>query len=290
MESPANGSTVISIQGFHWQGRGSKKKPSGLLVAGSEGDLEWRYNGTKRGANWFYDVDVLENGHFLVVQTNPDKTTTVYELDPDTGERVWTETLPITDTHDVDLINGDQLLVANMRNWNEKANRNDDRIFIYDRGSDEIVWQWYVREAFPADGGGTLRVDWSHVNDVDKIAEGRYLVSVRNFDQVVVVDRERGAIVERLGADNRYDILHEQHNPSYLISEDGRPTILVADSENDRILEYERRNGTWVRTWQLSGGLSWPRDADRLPNGNTLVVDSLHHRVLEVTPRGRIVW
>ncbi len=45
-----------------------------------------------------------------------------------------------------------------------------------------------------------------------------------------------------------------------------------------------------MRTWTLSGNLSWPRDADRLPNGNTLVTDTLNHRVIEVTPTGEVVW
>jgi hypothetical protein len=47
-----------------------------------------------------------------------------------------------------------------------------------------------------------------------------------------------------------------------------------------------------VWTLREAGGLrlQWPRDADRLPNGNTLVTDSLNRRVFEVTPEGRVVW
>jgi hypothetical protein len=58
-----------------------------------------------------------------------------------------------------------------------------------------------------------------------------------------------------------------------------------------RVVEYARvGEGEWRRTWTLTGNLNWPRDADRLPNGNTLVVDSMNHRVIEVTPTGEIVW
>ena len=65
----------------------------------------------------------------------------------------------------------------------------------------------------------------------------------------------------------------------------------MADSENDRVVEYARESeGEWRRTWELSGGFNWPRDADRLPNGNTLITDTLNQRVLEVTPRGEVVW
>ena len=71
--------------------------------------------------------------------------------------------------------------------------------------------------------------------------------------------------------------------------------MLVADSENDRVVEYARtdnpENGSeWELIWELSSGFNWPRDADRLPNGNTLVTDTLNHRVVEVTPTGKVVW
>ncbi|WP_433628554.1 aryl-sulfate sulfotransferase [Halomicrococcus sp. NG-SE-24] len=283
VESPANGTTVVSIQGFHFRGYANDRKPARLVAVGPKGTVQWVHDGTGFDATWFYDVDPLENGNLLVTSTAKGSTL-VYELDPQTGERVWTQRLPIHDTHDVDLINGDQLLVANMRVPNK-----GDRLFIYDMGDDEVVWRWQFDEHFPTSGGGGAG-DWTHVNDVDKIGEGRYLVSPRNFDQVIVVDRSTKEITMRLGSDDDHDVLYEQHNPQYLESESGNPTILVADSENDRVVEYARRNGTWTRTWTLSGGLNWPRDADRLPNGNTLVVDTMYQRVVEVTPKGEVVW
>ena len=36
--------------------------------------------------------------------------------------------------------------------------------------------------------------------------------------------------------------------------------------------------------------MQWPRDADRLPNGHTLVTDSNGNRVFEVNQQGEIVW
>ncbi|ESP89270.1 aryl-sulfate sulfotransferase [Candidatus Halobonum tyrrellensis] len=288
---PANGTTVVSIQGFHFEGQGSTKKPAGLVGVGPRGSTLWELDGTKRGATWFYDVDPLSNGNLLVVSTTP-LGTVVFELNPETRERVWEQQFDIRDTHDVDMLPNGNLLVANMRNWNESAGRSDDRLFVYNRTTDEVEWEWYFRNHYPASTDGGYAEDWSHVNDVDRIAEGRYLVSPRNFDQVIVVDRSTGEITERLGSDGNYDVLYEQHNPDWLVSESGDPTILVADSENDRVVEYALRDGEWTEVWEVGvgGGLSWPRDADRLPNGNTLITDSLNHRVIEVTPRGEIVW
>ncbi|EMA42445.1 arylsulfotransferase family protein [Halococcus saccharolyticus] len=294
VEQPANGSTIVSVQGFHFRGVGNAKKPARLASAGPRATTEWVYDGSKRNARWFYDVDPLSNGNLLVTSTVPNETV-VFELDPHTQKRVWTERFDAEDTHDVDLINGDQLLVANMREYNGSTGVSNDRLFVYDRGSDEIVWEWYFKNHFPNATDGGFSADWSHVNDVDKIGDGKYLASPRNFDQAIVIDRLTGNITMRLGRDGQLGTLFEQHNPDYLESENGTPTILVADSENDRIVEYVRTNDSgnereWERAWELSGGFNWPRDADRLPNGNTLVTDTLNHRVVEVTPTGEVVW
>jgi hypothetical protein len=289
IESPSNSTTIVGIQGFHFQGEGDKKKPARLIAANATGNITWTYNGSKRGATWFYDVDPLPNGNVLAVNTEPG-TTLVYELDPATKQRVWTEEFNITDTHDVDLINEDELLVANLRN--SRNGTSHDQVFIYNRTQDRIVWEWKFRNHYPLDtDDGATAEDWSHVNDVDKIGPGRYLVSPRNFDQVIVVNRSTKAIEMRLGADGNHSTLNEQHNPTYLESENGTPALLVADSENDRVVEYAYQDGEWVEVWELgTDRLNWPRDADRLPNGNTLIVDTMNHRVIEVTPTGEIVW
>ncbi len=299
--SSANGSTIVAVQGFHFQGQQDRKKPARLVSAGPDAKIEWLYEGSDINANWFYDADPLPNGNVLAVNTYQDQgagKTLVYELDPETQERVWEQTFDIADTHDVELINEDELLVANMREWDQEDGVpvSNDRLFIYDRSEDEIVWEWYFKNHFPRSMDGGMKPDWTHVNDVDKIGPGKYMISPRNFDQVIVVDRETKEITLRLGQDQNYDILHEQHNPSYLETEDGRPVILVPDSENNRVVEYTcvgRTGGecNWERTWTVgTDQLNWPRDANRLPNGNTLITDSRNHRVIEVTPQGDIVW
>ncbi|WP_440008143.1 arylsulfotransferase family protein [Halomicrococcus sp. SG-WS-1] len=294
MEKSANGTTVISVQGYHFEGQGNNKKPARLVAVGPRGDVKWVHNGSKEGATWFYDVDPMENGNLLVTSTQRGKTL-VYEFDPETKEKVWTQELDIEDTHDVDLINGNQLLVANMKNYDEDSGKNDDSIFVYDLEKDEIVWRWYFRSHYDRDAGkgqGKYTDDWTHVNDVEKIGPGKYMADPRNMDEVIVVDRESKEVTMKLGEDGNYDVLRKQHNPDYLESEDGNPTVLVADSHNQRVVEYERENGKWNQTWSVGSHetFNWPRDADRLPNGNTLVVDSQNHRVVEVTPKGEVVW
>lgn len=295
VESEANGTTYVAVQGFHFDGEGNRKKPARLVAFDERANTEWVYDGGE-SVSWFYDVDPLPNGNLLAVNTKPGKTL-VYELDPETRERVWQETLNITDTHDVDLINGDQLLVAHLRA--SEGSTSDEGAFIYNLTTDERTWEWDFADHYPAstDQGISNTGDWSHVNDIDKIAPGEYMLSPRNFDQVIVVNKSTKNVTMRLGADGNHEIMDEQHNPTYLESENGTPTVLVADSENDRVVEYacESRyaNGTcdWNQVWEVGNGqFDWPRDADRLPNGNTLVVDTQNHRVVEVTPSGEIVW
>ena len=288
--SPANDSTVISTQGYTFQGNTNPKKPARVISVGRRGDLEWTHDDEVGGDAWFFDVDPLPNGNLLVSSPRAGDTL-VFELDPDTQERVWEKRFNMTDTHDVTAIGENRIAIANMREWNESAGVSDDRIVVYNRSTDEITWEWYFKNHFPASTDGGYNDDWSHVNDVDPVGENRLLLSPRNFDQAIVVDMETKEIVERLGSDDEYDVMREQHNPDWLVSENGTPTILVADSGNNRVVEYAKENGEWVRTWEVgTDSLNWPRDADRLPNGNTLVTDTLNHRVIEITPTGEVVW
>ena len=292
MERPANGTTVVAVQGFTWHGGNASKKPAKLVGLGPRGQVKWVHHSAEHGTAWQYDVDPMDNGNVFVTAAGNGKTK-VYEFNPRTQEHVWEETFDVEDTHDVDLINdGTQLLVANMKNYDPESETNNDSIFVYDLQKDEIVWRWFFRDHYDESVGGNYTKDWTHVNDVDKIGDGRYLASPRNFDQAIVVDRETNEIAMKLGADENHSVLYEQHNPDFLQNDNLTATMLVADSENRRIVEYEQGGDGWEKTWQLGTGddLKWPRDADRLPNGNTLVGDSTHHRVMEVSPTGEVVW
>ncbi|WP_160135626.1 aryl-sulfate sulfotransferase [Halococcus salsus] len=292
-ETTSDSATIVSTQGWNARNISLPGRPAQLVSIGPDGEVNWKYNGTETTQNWFYDVDPLPNGNLLVV--NPKSgTTVVYEFNPKTQQRVWTEQFKLSDIHDIDLINGDELLVAGI-NYDTTSVSNDS-VFIYNTSTSNVTWEWRFKNHYPDDAdNGVSTKDWTHVNDVDKISNKEYLVSVRNMDQVISINRSTKKIEMQLGSDDNYTILNEQHNPTYLESKDGNPTILVADSENDRIVEYERTGGPdgagdWNRTWTLTGDLNWPRDADRLPNGNTLVTDTMNSRVIEVTPTGDVVW
>jgi hypothetical protein len=116
---------------------------------------------------------------------------------------------------------------------------------------------------------------------------------VRNANQLLIVERGTGVVEvineDRDGGDRiRGDpaVLHRQHNPQWL----GDGAVLVADSENHRVVELHRTADGWEPAWVLTGAageaFDWPRDADRLPGGATLVTDTRNARLLLVDESG----
>jgi len=303
VEEPADNVTYVTSQGFHFDGYGNAKKPARLAAADANAQPRWSFDGDSVGARWFYDVDPMANGDLFVTATNAEGTIAM-EFDPESREAVRTEEFDLTDTHNIDRIDEDRLLIANMRQYEDGVS--NDRIYIRNVTADETEWEWTFHEHYPNGTAGGFGEDWTHVNDAEFVGDGeRYvLASPRNFDQAIVIDRETDEIVMQLGEDGDHETLYAQHNPDYMERDDGTPVMVVADSENDRVVEYERNCGDadprlgagtppsqceWELVWSVDG-FNWPRDADRLPNGNTLVADTLNHRVVEITPEGEVVW
>jgi hypothetical protein len=288
--------TVVSVQGAKFDSNGSSKTAARVVAFHPNGSIAWVHHSAEQyGVVWSYDIDPLPNGNLFVTATqriDGEGQTLLYELDAETGKPLWSEQLDMLDTHDADMLNRTHIAIANMRNYDEEAGQNNDRLAIYNRTSDEIEWSWYFRDHYDESVGGRYEEDWTHVNDVDAVGDRYLLASPRNFDQTILVDRQTGDIEMKLGSDGDFSVMKKQHNPDYLESESGDPTFLVADSENERIIEYAREDSEWNKTWSVGSGetLAWPRDADRLPNGNTLLADSRNDRVLEITPDGEVVW
>ncbi|MFC6824115.1 hypothetical protein [Halopelagius fulvigenes] len=290
--------TLVGSQGG---GPGLHEKGSVYLLEGKK--TAWRADDTDS----YFDVTMLDNGSvlagfmdsgyqecgpydspcthtgFRVIDPNADNASAepkvVYEYSFPVRTRVNSE------VHDVELLPSGEFLVTDMEY---------ERIFTVKNG--EVTWQWNASSQYDAPADPT-KTDWLHINDVDVIGEDRYLVSVRNAHQLLVVERGEG-VVEVINKDEDGDgkgdptLLRQQHNPQWL----GNGSVLVADSHNDRIVELHRNEetGEWEEAWALYSAegvpFSWPRDADRLSNGNTLITDSLNQRVVEVNESGQVVW
>ncbi|MFW5903584.1 MAG: aryl-sulfate sulfotransferase, partial [Halolamina sp.] len=104
-----------------------------------------------------------------------------------------------------------------------------DRVFVLDTETEMIEWEWEAQSDFDRSGGGIYPGDWTHLNDVEVLPDGRVMVSLRNQDQVVFIDPDDG--LQRnwtLGADGDHSVLYEQHNPEYIPPAGGGPAVLVA--------------------------------------------------------------
>jgi len=301
------------------QGGGTGWHEQGSVYLVENASIQW----TEGSADSYFDVTQLDNGHVLAgfmhsgytdgcEPYDPPCTQTGFRvIDPDAagGPTVVEEyAFPVrssqnSETHDVELLDSGAYLVSDMEH---------ERVFTVRNGT--VTWQWSASDFYDAPPDPTRR-DWLHINDVDVINESHYLVSVRNSNQILIVERgagvvevinedrgtEDGACQLRSGQLADFDndseircgdpaVMDHQHNPQWL----GNGTVLVADSGNDRVVELQRVDGQWEVGWTLTaaGGveLHWPRDADRLANGNTLITDTFNNRIVEVDENGTVVW
>ncbi|WP_458188082.1 hypothetical protein [Haladaptatus sp. NG-WS-4] len=283
----ANTTTLVGVQGPGWGGN--------VTALDSDGNVLW----TVGNAISYQDVSLLDNGSVLATYADgnfrncgqiepPCKRTGVRFIDP-TAEPApkivgqWNypvRTRKNSEVHDAELLPSGELLVADMEY---------ESIYTLNLTTKEQTWVWNASQYYDAPPDPT-KTDWLHINDVDRIAPGRFLVSVRNTNQLLVVQRGEG-VVEVINENRDPTVLNKQHNPQWL--DEG--SVLVADSENHRVVELHRdeSTGEWNVIWsvyEVQGiHLDWPRDADRLPNGNTLITDSRNDRVVEITPNGSLV-
>ncbi|MEZ3115636.1 arylsulfotransferase family protein [Halobaculum sp. MBLA0147] len=282
----ANGTTVITTSP-------RKGTDASLIALGPDGRVEYYEERYRQ----YFDVDPVGNTSSTVefvakdtsvtcpTGTEPCADAVFVRVNISTGEREVFERFQAqlrADWHDFDRIDEQTVLIADINN----------EIRIYNTRRDVTTWAYNFRADFKREDGGSFPKDWTHLNDVEWLGNGTIIASPRNLDQVVFIHKQRGLLESRtLGSDGNYSRLFEQHNPDFIPAERGGPAVVVADSENNRVVEYERRDDGWVRTWSWSDArMSWPRDADRLPNGHTLVTDSNGGRILELNRDGEIVW
>ena len=291
------GNTLISVQDYKFDGR--------LIEVSPEGEVVWEYEPDNSRV---FDGEQLANGNVLVsvatklpAEDCPDEQleigsdscvhNRVLELNQD-KDVVWKHTwydayVTHHEVHDADRLANGETVIIDMGN---------NRVFTVDK-NENVTWEWdaekHLGEGSAFDQEYTSpekegpESDWTHMNDVDQLANGNFQLSIRNFDVLIEVNPETDEIVDVVGKPGDHDLMKEQHNPHRL---EQWGTVVVADSENDRIVEIDVQSEEII--WQYGGNdlVHWPRDADRLPNGNTLITDSFNERVIEVNPEGEIVW
>ena len=163
-----------------------------------------------------------------------------------------------------------------------------------------VVWEWRTWEHLDPETDRIsavqdFRREWTHGNAVAELPDGRIVVSFRNISTVIIVDRQTGEIVWKLGPPT----LANQHAPTPLPN----GNLLIFDNGAHRL----DHPGSFSRVIELNPAtreIVWsyqePRPVDffaphisnaqRLPNGNTLICEGTFGRLFEVTPDKEVVW
>jgi uncharacterized protein (UPF0248 family) len=162
------------------------------------------------------------------------------------------------------------------------------------------VWEWRTWEHLDPVSDGITEVQaprtmWAQGNSVEELSDGDILASFRPTSTVVRISRKTGEIVWKLGPPT----VAGQHAPTML----GNGNVLIFDNGVHRLddsMPYSRvieiNPATNEVVWKYQDKPAWnlfsPRmgNAQRLPNGNTLITESSFGRIFEVTKNGEIVW
>jgi hypothetical protein len=189
-----------------------------------------------------------------------------------------------------------------------------------------VVWEWHTYEHFDefnfSDEAKQMisefAGDWAHANSVNIIPEnqhsnpiftpGNIIVSYRQLNTVVIIDRLSGEIVWKLGPNGSPTI--GQHH-AHMIEQGrlGAGNILIFDNglaggfppvsrAFSRVLEVDptTKSSIWQYNSTYSGFQPWDffspivSGAQRLENGNTVITEGTKGRLFEITPEGELVW
>lgn len=152
----------------------------------------------------------------------------------------------------------------------------------------------------PAFRDDELRRDVLHTNSVKVLSHklapkfplfraGQILISPRNLDAIALLDPESAKVVWASKGPWR-----SQHDPTFL--DNGHLLLFdnLGSPRGSRVLELDPQ--TQAFPWWYPGDAGKPffsqirGMSQRLPNGNTLVVNSVGCEVFEVTPERDVVW
>ncbi|MEM6469370.1 MAG: aryl-sulfate sulfotransferase [Planctomycetota bacterium] len=260
-----------------------------------KGNTVWEYSRIKVGQHVLHhDMEPLPNGNILVLS---------YEAK--TPEQVEA----LGGKSDADIRWFEKILEI-------KPNVSD--------GSTSIVWEWdaadHMTSADDAASVGKLAINVEgvgerqlHFNSIDyDPSQNRILVSSLIYGEVFIINRATGDIVDRWGK----GILGGQHDARWL--DDGLPhegDFLVHNNRDGKLKNVERAGPFGLGAFHSAvlevklpeanrpAGVVWEYEPDpidswygpfmsgasRLPNGNTLVVNSYNKRVFEVSRDGEML-
>lgn len=202
----------------------------------------------------------------------------------------------------------------------------NDYIFELDPKTGKKVWTWHATPNLDPTkdiiGPMYKREEWLHLNSMAVTNDGDLLLTSRNTDSILTVDRNTGKVLSRWGntaiqdpETKRLELQMVPLAPFALIKSkrlggphDARIVAKGCPGEGN-ITVYN--NGTYsgfsrvIEIDPVSGEIVWQSiykshgrrpmsfimgGAQRLPNGNTLISEGLNGRLTQITRDSEIVW
>ncbi len=174
----------------------------------------------------------------------------------------------------------------------------------------DLIFQWRSWDHYDILDLNELAssIDFPHMNAIDVDDDGNLVVSSRHISEITKINRDTGDIIWRLsGAHNQFTFINDTFNGvSYQhdIRALGNHHYTIFDNGNghspqvSRAVEYEINTDTMEATvvWEFRDSpdkyASYMGNAQRLPNGNTLInfVSAAYPKAIEVTPGGQKVF
>jgi len=172
--------------------------------------------------------------------------------------------------------------------------------------SGEKVWEWHVWDhldaaTHPITSPADARAEWTHGNTVIEQPDGDLLFSMRNISTVVRINRQTDDIVWEIGPPplSGAHAVNPLPNGNLLLFDNGpfrvdQATVSQSAAPFSRVLELDPTSRGIV--WEYRDAVPHSffsaliSNAQRLPNGNTLINEGQYGRLFEVTPEGDTVW
>ena len=165
----------------------------------------------------------------------------------------------------------------------------------------QVVWEWRTWEHLDPEADCITAVqdqreEWTHGNGVAELPNGDIALSFRNISTVIIIDRKTGKIIWKLGAPPLSAAnMPRCHCPMATCSSSTTArTGLDHTMPFSRIIEVDlaTKQIVWKYQEKRESDFFSPRisNAQRLPNGNTLICEGDFGRFFEVTHDGELVW
>ena len=249
---------------------------SAIIEVDWDGNEIWRYNDT--GLN--HDFVCLPNGNILIMR---------FVYLPDDIRKKVNVGLP-----------GSELPDKKMYSNNIQEITRDGK----------VVWEWNHWDHFSPEKDVecplVTRKIYGYTNSFDIFPNGDILISVRHLNTIARISKKTGRVIWRWGPEH---LLGHQHSVSVLdngnimIFDNGlhrNPPLVkdeahseIGEAEFSRVVEVNPKTDEIV--WEYldpTGQFYTPYcgSAQRLPNGNTLICESIKGIFFEVTPNKEVVW